>query len=100
MKEQNTLRDMLRTSLLMQKKMENSSVFTCNKVTVPALCTISNGRLSMYEVSFDSLYYFQRYVSNKFNIAKIRKGNNSTNTEDMIMVLAFCTFPYSPLSLY
>ena len=34
------------------------------------------------------------------NIAKIRMGNNSINTDDRILVLAFCTFPHSPLSLY
>ena len=51
-------------------------------------------------VSFDSLLYFQRYALDKFNIAKIRKGNNSINIDDRVMVLAFCTFPHSPLSLY
>ena len=46
------------------------------------------------------LLYFQRYAPDKFNIAKIRKGNNSINTDDRVIVLAFCTSPYSPLSLY
>ena len=32
-----------------------NSVITCNRVTVLALCTISDSRLSMYQVSFDSL---------------------------------------------
>ena len=50
----------------------------------------------MYQVSFDSLLYFQRYAPEKFNIAKIRKGNNSINTDDRVMVLAFCTSPHSP----
>ena len=54
----------------------------------------------MYQVSFDSLLYFQRYASDKFNIAKSRKGNNSINTDDRVMVLAFYTSPHSPLSLY
>ena len=54
----------------------------------------------MYQVSFDSFFYFQRYVLDKFNIAKIRKGNNSINTDDRVMVLAFCTSPYNSLSLY
>ena len=65
---------------------------TCNRVTVLALCTISDGRLSRYQVSFDSLLYFQRYAQDKFNIAKIRKGNNSINTDDRVMALAFCIF--------
>ena len=77
----------------------SNSIITCNRVTVLALCTISDGCPPMYEVSFDSLLYFQRYALDKFNIAKIRKGNNSINTEDRVMVLAICTFPHSPLSL-
>ena len=54
----------------------------------------------MYQVSFDSLLYFQRYTSDRFNIAIIRKGNNTINTDDRVMVLAFCTSSHSPLSLY
>ena len=80
-------------------KMGNNSVITCNRVTVLALCTISDDRLSMHQVSFDSLLYFQRYAPDKFNIAKIRKGNNSINTDNRVMVLAFCTSPHCPLSL-
>ena len=79
-------------------KMERLS--NCNRVTVFALCTISDGLLSMYQVSFDSLLYFQRYVLEKFNIAKIRTGNNSINTDDRVMVLTFCTSPHSPLPLF
>ena len=63
------------------------------------ICTISDGRLSMYQVSFDSLLDFQKYAPHKFNIAKIRKGNNSINTDDTVMVLAFCTSPHSPLTV-
>ena len=80
--------------------MGSNSVITCNRDTVLALGTISDGRLSMYQVSFDSLLYFERYAANKFNIAKIRKENNSIHTDDRVMVLAFCTSPHSPLSLY
>ena len=80
--------------------MGSTSVITCNRVTVLAPCTISDGCLSKYQVSFDSLLYFQRYAPDIFNIAKTRRGNNSINTDDKGMVLAFCTFLYSPLSLY
>ena len=80
--------------------MGSNSVITCNRVTVLALCTTSDGRLSTYKVSLDSLSYFQRYALDKFNIAKIRNKNYSINTEDRVMVLAFCTSPHSPLSLY
>ena len=58
----------------------------------------------MYQVSFDSLFdsllYFQRYAPDKFNIAKIRKEKSSINTDDRVMVLAFCTSPHSPISLH
>ena len=81
-------------------KMGSYSVITCNRVTVLALCTISDGRHSMYQVSFASILYFQRYAPDKFNIAKIRKGNNSINTDDRVIILAFCTTPQSPLSVY
>ena len=80
-------------------KTGSNSIITCNRVTVLALCTISDGHLSMYQVSFDSLLYFQKYAPDKFNIEKIRKGNSSINTDDRLMVLAFCTSPHSPLSL-
>ena len=60
-------------------KTGSNSVSTCNRVTVLALCTISDGILSVYQVSFDFLLYFQWYAPDKFNIAKIRKGNNSIN---------------------
>ena len=68
-------------------KMGSNSVFTCNRVTVLALCTISDGHLSLYQLSFASLLYFQRYAQDKFNIAKIRKGNNSLNIEDRVWFL-------------
>ena len=80
--------------------MGNNSVITCNRVKVLAFCTISDGCLSMNQVSFDSLIYFQRYALDKFNTAKIKKGNNSISTDDRVIFLAFCTSPHSPLSLY
>ena len=72
-------------------KTGSNSVITSIRVTILALCTISDGRPSMYQVFFDYLSYFQRYAPDIVNIAKIRKGNNSINTDDRVMVLAFCT---------
>ena len=66
----------------------------------PALCTSSNGQLSMYQVSFNSVLYFQRYAPDKLFIAKIKKGNNSINPNDSAMVLAFCNSLYGPLSVH
>ena len=42
----------------------------------------------MYQVSFNSLLYFQRYALDKLFIAKIKKESNSVNTGDRVMVRA------------
>ena len=76
-------------------KMGSNSVITCSIVIVLALGSNSDGHLSMYQVSFDLLLYFQRYALDKFNIAKIRKRNNFINTDNRVMVLAFGTSPYT-----
>ena len=50
----------------------------------------------MYQVSFNSLLCFQRCASDNLYIAKLRKENNSVNTENMVMIIiAVCTLPYS-----
>ena len=67
---------------------------------LPALCTSSDDHLSMYQVSFNSLLYLQRYAPDKLFTAKIKKGSNSVNTGDRVMVLAFCNFSHGPLSVY
>ena len=67
---------------------------------LPALCTSSDDHLSMYQVSFNSILYFQRYAPDKVFIAKIKKGRNSINTGDRVMVLAFCNSLHGPLSVY
>ena len=33
-------------------------------------------------------------------MAKFKKGSNSVNTGDKVMVLAFCYFLHGPLSVY
>ena len=76
----NTLRDILLTSLLLQK------------LGWPSI-NVS------YQVSFNSLLYFQRYALGKLFIEKNKKGSNPVNTGEKIMVLAFCNSPYGPLSL-
>ena len=78
----------------------NNSVFTCDRVTVLAPCTFSDSGLSMHQVSFNSLLYFQRYAPDKLTIAKIRKGNNSVITCDRVMFLVLCTFSNGRLSMY
>ena len=67
---------------------------------LPALCTSSDEHLSMYQVSFNSLLYFQRYAPDKLFVAKIKKERNSINTGDMVMVSAVCNSLHAPLSVY
>ena len=67
---------------------------------VLTLCTASDGYLSMYQVLFNSLLYSQRYAPDMLFIAKIKKGSNSINTGDRVIVLAFCNSPHGPLSVY
>ena len=76
----------------------NNSVIACASVTFLVLCTFSDGRLSMYQVSFNSLLYFQIYTPEKLSIAKIKEGSNSVNNDDRVMILPFCNFLYSLLS--
>ena len=78
----NTFRDILWTSLLVQK-LKREITLLLVIVTVLALCTSSDGHLSLYQVSFNSLLNFQRYAPDKLFIAKIKKGSNSVNTGDM-----------------
>ena len=54
----------------------------------------------MYQVSFNSLLYFQRHAPDKLFIAKIKEGSNSITTGDRVMVLAFCSFLHGPQSVY
>ena len=62
--------------------------------------TSSDGCVSMYQVSFNSLLYFQRYALDKLFIAKIKKGSNSVNIGERVIVLAFCNSSHGPLSVY
>ena len=94
----NTFRDIFRTNLLLQKLGREITVITCDRVTVLAFSTSSDGHLSMYQVSFNPLLYFQRYAPDKLFIAKIKKGSNSVNAGDRVMVFAFCISPHGPLS--
>ena len=55
----------------------DNSVITFDRVLVVALYTFSDDLLSMYLVPCNSLLYFQRYVPDKLNAAKIRKESTS-----------------------
>ena len=86
----NSFRDMLRTSLLLQK--------LGRKITLKLL--VIELRLSMYQVSLNSLLYFQRCSPGKLFTAKNKKGSNSVNTGDRVMVLALFDFHHGTLSVY
>ena len=64
---------------------------------LPALCTSSDGHLSMYQVSFP---FILSELRASFFIANIKKSSNSINTGDMVMVLAFCNFLHGLLLVY
>ena len=59
-----------------------------------------HGPLSVYQVSFNSLVYFQRDALDKLFISKIKRGSNSINTVDRVMILAFCISSDDPLSMH
>ena len=67
---------------------------------VLAFWTSSIGPLSIDQVSFHSLLFFQRYALDTRLTTKIEKGSNSVNTGDRVTVLAFCNSPHGPLFVY
>ena len=83
----------------MLEKIKNGSysVNTADRVTILALCTSADGFLSIYQVSFNSLVYFQRYTPDKLFITKMKHGSNSVNTVESVMVLTLCSSPHGPL---
>ena len=54
---------------------------------VLALCTSSDGSLSMYKFHTISFYTFRDMLWTSFLLQKIKKGSNSINTGDRVMVL-------------
>ena len=65
-----------------------------------AFCNSSHGPLAVNQVSFHSLVYFLRYAPDKPFNAKMKKGSNSINTKDSVMIVAFCTSSDGPLSMH
>ena len=90
---------MLWTSLLLRKGGREITVIFCDRVMILAFCTSSDDPLSMYQDSFNSLLYFQRYAPDKLIIAKIKKGSNPVNTGDRVIKIhsiPFYTFRDMP----
>ena len=67
-------------------------------VMILALCTTSDGPISMYQVSFNFLVYFQRYAQDKLFIGKIKRSN-FINTVDSVTILALCISADGSLSV-
>ena len=96
-----TFRDILRTNFSLQTmKKGSNSVNNNDRIMILALCTSADGPLSMYQFSFNSLVYFQRYAQDKLYIAKMKKGSTSVNIVDRVMILALCDSLHGPLSVY
>ena len=49
-------------------KKGSNSVNTFDRVMILALCTFADGPLSMHQVSFNTLLYFQNYAPDKFSL--------------------------------
>ena len=92
---------MLRTSFFISK-IKKGSIFvnTGDRIMVIALSNSPYDPLSVYQVSFHPLVYFQRYAPDKLFIEKIKKGSNYINTGDRVMALALCISSHGPLSVY
>ena len=73
---------------------------TGDKIMVLAFCCSPHSPLSVYQVSCNSLVYFQRYAPDKLFIANIKRSSKSVNTVDRGMILAVCTTPDGPLSMF
>ena len=71
----------------MRAKKGSNPVNTVDRVTILAACTSADGPLSMYQFSFNSLTYFQRYAPDKLLLQKLKKGSNSVNTVDRVRLL-------------
>ena len=74
-----------------------NSVITCDRVAALKVSSFPDDSLSMYQVSLNSLPYFQGYAPDKLFTAKIKKKRHSVNIGDRVTCFAFSTFIASPL---
>ena len=82
-----------------KNKNGNNFVKTVDRVMILAFCISADGCLSMHQVSFSSLVYFQRYSLDKFFIAKIKNESNSVKSVDRVTILALCSSADGRLSM-
>ena len=62
-------------------------MYTLDRVMIFAFCTSSDDILSMYQVLFNPLVYFQRYAPDKLLIAKINKSCHMLRTSFLLQKL-------------
>ena len=88
----NTFRDVLRTSLLLQK---------LGRPIIQQLLVIELRLLLCQCIKFHLIpfYTFKDMLRTSFLLHKMSK-KNSVYTDDRVMVLAFCNLPYDPLLVY
>ena len=97
----NTFRDMLWTSLLLQKLEREITLkllvielrFLHSALSLMAVCQC----IKFYLISF---YTFRDMLQTSFLLQKLRRGVTPVNTGDRVMVLTFCNSPHGPLSVY
>ena len=92
---------MLRTNLLFQKLEREITL----KLLVIELQFLHSALplMAVYQcIKFHliSFYTFRDMLRTSFLLQKIKKGSNSLNTGDRVMVFVFCNSPHSPLSVY
>jgi hypothetical protein len=76
--------------LTIDEVLSNYSVISPKRVTLLDHCTFSHCARPFNEVSLNSKHWFLSYAPQ----GKGTKGNNSTNTEDGVMVIVHCTFAH------
>ena len=65
-----------------------------------AFYIFSDGPLSIYQVSFDTLIYFQKYAADKLFIAKNKKESNSLILLTGLWFLHYALLADDRLSIY
>ena len=70
------------------------------RIMVLVHCPSSHWHLSIKQVSFQSLKYFQDMARTGNNYEKLLRGDNTVNIQGRIMIILFCPFPHYHLSIY
>ena len=80
-------------------KKESNSLNTTDRVTILALWTFADGLLKCIKFHFIPLYTFRDMIRTNFLLQNRKKGSNSVNTVDRVMVLKLRSFADGSLSM-